>query len=72
MRSYVRVRDGKFIGGVALGLAWYSGIDVRIVRIALTALAMLTTGGLVVVVLYLILMFTTPIVATPADLPSRE
>jgi|GEM_PF-6959078 len=72
MRPFVRIRDGKWIGGIALGLAYYCGIDVRLIRIGLTALAWLTQGGLALIPLYLILMWCTPMVATPADRPQRN
>ena len=67
MRRFVRIRDGKMILGVGLGLAHYFNCDVRLVRIGLVALAWLNAAGLAVIVLYLILAACTPMVATPAD-----
>lgn len=72
MRPFVRIASGKWIGGIALGLAYYTGIDVRLIRIGLTAAAMLPQGGLALIPLYLILMVCTPIAASPADLPQRD
>lgn len=72
MRPYCRIREGKWISGIALGLAYYWRIDVRLIRIALVALACLTNGGLAVVVLYFVLAFATPQVASSADLPRQE
>jgi phage shock protein C len=61
-RRLCRIEEGKWFFGVCQGLAAYSGIAVDWVR-AIFVIVSVFTGGLPVL-LYLILMFTLPVVRT--------
>jgi len=56
-RRMYRNPDDKILGGVASGIAAYSGLDVLVIRIAFIVLTFLTGVGLVV---YLVLWFLIP------------
>ena len=61
-RRLCRILEGKWISGVCVGLAVYSSIDVDWVR-TIFVLATVFTGG-VVILIYLALMLTLPVVQT--------
>jgi phage shock protein PspC (stress-responsive transcriptional regulator) len=65
-----RSRTDKVIGGVAGGLARYSGIDPLLWRVGFVALAFAGGTGVLVYLLLWLLMPATP--ATPGGLPAAE
>ena len=61
-RRLCRILEGKWFSGVCVGLAEYSSIDVDWVR-TIFIIATIFTGG-VVILIYLALVFTLPVVQT--------
>ncbi|MEV4625043.1 PspC domain-containing protein [Micromonospora sp. NPDC049523] len=64
-RFWCRINEGKWFGGVCLGIAAYGGFRVDWVRTVVLLLTLLT-GGLLAVV-YLVLLLMLPVVPTVTD-----
>ncbi len=69
-RFFCRIRDGKWIGGVCLGLAAYGGFSVRWVRLAAVVAALFSLG--VAVLLYLVLLLVLPEVPSVEEYERRR
>ncbi|MGA4730452.1 PspC domain-containing protein [Micromonospora taraxaci] len=64
-RFWCRINEGKWFGGVCLGIAAYGGFRVDWVRTVVLLLTMLTGGFLAVP--YLVLLLVLPVVPTVTD-----
>lgn len=64
-RFWCRISEGKWFGGVCLGIAAYGGFRVDWVRTVVLLLTMFT-GGLLAVA-YLVLLLVLPVVPTVGD-----
>ncbi|WFE36213.1 PspC domain-containing protein [Micromonospora sp. WMMD975] len=64
-RFWCRIDEGKWFGGVCLGIAAYGGFGVDWVRTVVLLLTLLTGGALAVP--YLVLLLLLPVVPTVAD-----
>lgn len=64
-RRLYRIREGSMIAGVCTGLAAFFNIDVTVLRLILVLLAVVTSGGLILV--YVIAMFVIPAASTSEE-----
>lgn len=69
-RFFCRITEGRWIGGVCLGLAAYGGFDVRWVRLAAVVAALFSLG--VAIVVYLLLLLVLPEVPSVEEYERRR
>jgi phage shock protein PspC (stress-responsive transcriptional regulator) len=69
-RFWCRINEGKWFGGVCLGIAAYGGFRVDWVRTVVLLLTLLT-GGLLAVA-YLVLLLVLPVVPTVTETVTRS
>lgn len=69
-RFWCRIEEGRWFGGVCLGVAAYGHFRVDWVR-TLTLLLALVTGGIIAIA-YLVLLLRLPVVPTMQDYERRR
>lgn len=70
-RRLYRIREGQKVGGICQGLAAFAGIDVTLVRVAVTLITIFT-GFFPGIFTYIVLCFVLPTAETPEEIAAAH